>query len=359
MRNLNRYSCHIISSLMFFLFLACSNNIRQNNGVKMPAIFPPPPDTTRIQYLTRFSNSIDITGNRSSIMSYILGEEDSKPINKPYGLAIHKGKIYICDTMLPGLEIIDLQKNSFSYFNPSGLGQLKKPLNCALDDESRLYIADAQRKQIIVFDKAGKYLFAIGDGSSEKPTDVIVYQGKIWTTDLYGHQIKVYDKNTSELLFTFPQIQKGHPSYLFSPTNLDIFDGEIYVTDTGDACIKVFSDVGDFLRKIGGFGKHPGQFVRPKGVAVDRQGRLFVVDAAFENVQIFNKNSNILMHFGGKYDGPGYMWLPAGISIDYDHLTYFQDFVYPGFKLNYLIFVANQYGPDRVSVYGFVKPVIK
>lgn len=321
----------------------------------MPVIFPPPPDTTRIQFLTRFSNSTDITGKRSSIMRYILGEEESKPIHKPYGLAIHGGKIYICDTMLPGLEIIDLQKNTFDYFIPAGLGQLKKPLNCTLDGEGHLYVADVLRRQIVVFDNEGNHLFAIGDGNSGKPTDVIVYQGKIWVSDLASHQIKVYDKNNSELLFAFPKVQKSHPSYLFSPTNLDIQDGEIYITDTGDARVKVFNDKGEYIRTIGSFGKLPGQFVRPKGLALDRQGRLYVVDAAFENVQIFNKQSDILMFFGGKYKGPGYMWLPAGISVDYDHLKYFQEYVYPGFNLKYIVLVANQYGPDRVSVFGFVE----
>jgi len=83
------------------------------------------------------------------------------------------------------------------------------------------------------------------------------------------------------------------------------------------------------------------------------------VDAAFENVQIFDKEGKLLMFFGGTYQGPGYMWLPAKVIIDYDNLKYFQKYVYKDFKLKYLIFVTNQYGPDKVSVYGFIEPRVK
>ncbi|NOY61413.1 MAG: hypothetical protein GXO75_21070 [Calditrichaeota bacterium] len=48
------------------------------------------------------------------------------------------------------------------------------------------------------------------------------------------------------------------------------------------------------------------------------------------------------------------MKLPAQVFIDYDHLDYFRKYVDPSFKLKFLIFVTNQYGPEKVIVYGFV-----
>jgi hypothetical protein len=97
--------------------------------------------------------------------------------------------------------------------------------------------------------------------------------------------------------------------------------------------------------------------MRPKGVAVDNKSNLFVVDAAFENVQIFNKDGRILMFFGGPYKKRGDMFLPADVTISYTGLDYFSKYVDDSFILKYLIFVTNQYGPDKVSVYGFVEPV--
>jgi hypothetical protein len=47
----------------------------------------------------------------------------------------------------------------------------------------------------------------------------------------------------------------------------------------------------------------------------------------------------------------------ADVTISYTGLDYFSKYVDKSFNLKYLIFVTNQYGPDKISVYGFVEPV--
>jgi len=111
---------------------------------------------------------------------------------------------------------------------------------------------------------------------------------------------------------------------------------------------------GNHLRMIGEQGLNPGSFALPKGIAADREGRIYVVDAATQVVQLFDSEGRILMYFGNpNTSGPGSTDLPAGIAVDYDHLKFFQQYAAPGFKVEYLIFVTNQYGDQKVSVYGF------
>lgn len=349
-------SIFLVGFILLCVLWSCSDRLKAPQNEETLVVFPAPPDTTRIQFLTSISSSLDISGQRSSFLRYVLGQEQGKPIHKPYGLTIRKNKIYICDSMLPGLEIIDLKNNSFDYFTPTGLGQLKKPINCDLDTEQRIYIADAGRKQVLRFDSESLPPASIGDGLLIKPTDVKIAAEKIWICDLGAHQIKVFEAQTHRLAFAFPDTMQHKPSYLFSPTNIEILNDKIYVTDTGDARIKIFDLKGNYLSALGGFGKKPGHFVRPKGLAVNQEGMLYTVDAAFENVQIFDSNHRVLMFFGSKTKGPGQMWLPAGIALDYENVDYFQKYVYSGFNLQYLIFVTNQYGPARLNVYGFVKP---
>jgi hypothetical protein len=129
----------------------------------------------------------------------------------------------------------------------------------------------------------------------------------------------------------------------------------IYVSDIGDQKIKIFDLQGNYLSSIGSLGMQVGQFTRPKGVASDMYDNVYVVDAAFENVQIFDDKGTLLMSFGGPYNAPGDMWLPAKVITDASLLTYFQPFVGSSYPLSFLIFVTNQYGPDKVSVYGFIK----
>jgi DNA-binding beta-propeller fold protein YncE len=159
------------------------------------------------------------------------------------------------------------------------------------------------------------------------------------------------------MLYSFPEMEPGDPGYLYQPANLSAEGDFIYVSDMGDNKVKVFSADGRFIRSAGGYGSYAGQLMRPKGIAVDSVSNLYVVDAAFENVQIFNSLGNVLMFFGGPYKTHGDMWLPADVTISYTGLEYFNRFVDPRFSLEYLIFVTNQYGPDKLNVYGFLQPV--
>lgn len=300
----------------------------------------------------------DVTGSGKSFSSFIFGQDENIIINKPYGVAVSKGKIMVCDTYIHGLDIIDMEKNKFEQFVPGGKGELKVPLNCFVGKNGYLYIADVERKQIVVFDENRKYVNAFGEVENFKPVDVFVQDDKIWVTNLAGHQINVYSNDSSfTLLNSFPEVNKNDANSLFSPTNIFVTADKVYVTDFGDFKVKIYTLEGEFISSVGTYGEGIGQLARPKGIAVDRDANLFVVDAGFENTQIFNKDGNLLMFFGGNYKGPGDMWLPAKVILDYDNLKYFQKFVDPSFNLKYLIFVTNQFGPDKLSVYGAVEPL--
>lgn len=338
-----------------FLSFSCSGTGRIDFTKNPPMFFPSPPDTARIQFLNKISHSKDITGEKSSFAKYVVGEDKSLPINKPYGLTVHKNKLYICDTRLPGIEIIDLKNKTFEYFQPIGRGVLKKPVNCALDENGNLYVADVERKQVVIFNMDLHYRGEISGEEIVKPTDVSIKDDQIWICDVARHRISVFDRSELKYLRSFPEETEKSEAYLYSPTNFHISGNKVYVTDTGDAKVKIYSLNGQYLDQFGGFGRQISKFVRPKGISVDNEGLVYVADAAFENVQMFDNENNLLMFFGGKYERPGNMWLPAGVAIDYNNVDQFKKYVYPGFALKYLIFVANQYGPDRISIYGFVE----
>ena len=342
----------------FFIIVlgSCSGDISKTNFEKNLVIFPSPPDTARIQFLTSISDSRDVIGKQSSFSRFILGEEEPKQINKPYGIEIENGKIYVCDVSIRGLEIIDLQEQTFEYFIPKGKGALQMPVNCFVDEEGFLYVADIQRKQIVIFDNNLNYYESFGERENFKPSDVFVMDNKIWVSNNANNRVSIFSKETFKLIDYFPKSVEGDDDFLYSPTNLFVSRDEIYVSDFGDFRIKIYDHEGNFISSVGSFGNRLGQFVRPKGIAVDRNSNLYVVDAGFENVQIFDKNNKLLMFFGGNYTGPGNMWLPAKVIVDYDNLDYFKKYLDPSYHLKYLVLVTNQYGPDKINVYGAIEP---
>jgi len=354
---MNRINPIVLFGMLVLTGLAwsCNQETASSPSPDPLVIFPPPPDTARIQFLTHFSSSEDMKGEKSGFHRYLFGEEEPLGIVKPYGVSVHKQKVYICDTGLAGLVMLDLTQGTFAYFIPEGKGQLQLPVNCCVDDAGTIYVADANRKQIVVFDNEMKFIHAFGETENFKPTDVEYHQGKIYVANVREHSVCVYGGENYELIGRIPGIEAGEEGFIRQATNISISNNILYVSDFGDFNVKQFSLDGALLGIIGGYGSGPGRFTRPKGVAVDREENLYVVDAAFENVQIFNGRRELLMYFGGAYEGAGAMWLPAAVEISYENLSYFQPYVDESFELKYLIYVTNQYGPAKVNIYGFVE----
>jgi len=342
-----------LTCLAVLSITACSTV--QREILENPVFYPGPPEPPRIQYLTSISNSVDVMG-RLTMMQALTGQSGGKPIIKPYGISVSSGKIYVCDTILGGLEIIDLKKRSFNYFQPRGVASFRKPINCFKDKEDRLYVTDAERRQVVVFDNNNKYVGAFGDEDLKKPTDVFVTEDEIYVCDIKLQKIVVYAKKDFTRLRYLPDSSLEGDESIFSPTNIYVKDDRLYVSDFGDFKIKTYTTDGKFISALGSYGQALGQFVRPKGIAVDMYNNIYVADSGFENVQVFNEEGKLLLFFGGSYEGPGDMWLPAKVIIDYDNMEYFQQYVHQDVELKYLILVTNQYGPAKVNVYGFVEP---
>jgi sugar lactone lactonase YvrE len=313
--------------------------------------FPPPPDTARIQFLARFSGADDFKGG-TSFLDRVVGKKDEiePAIQKAWGVSIHRGRIYVCDQRLPGFGVFDLAEGAFRQIQPADMGTLQRPASCTVDpSDGRVYVTDVGRKEVVVFDSTLSYDTSFGAGNGIIPTDVSVDGDLVWVSDIGNGKVRAYRKDSFELVREFPERKLGEPAHIFAT------DGRVYVSEGLRFQVSVYDLEGELLQKFGEVGRGPGQFARPKGITVDRDGRIYVVDAAFQNVQLFNAEGQLLTFFGGPYKGPGFLAMPAKVVVDYDNLEYFQQYVDPRFTLKHLILVTNQFGPDKVTVYGFVE----
>jgi hypothetical protein len=344
----------MLSAILLVILFSCSTNA----GKKEEALFfPQPPDQPKIQFLKVIKGSYDISGKQNAFESFIVGEEQENIIGKPYGITTAKDRILLVDTKLQSLINIDIKNQKFDYITPNGKGSLKNPLNCYIDSDF-VYINDIASKDIVVLDSKNEFLTRFGKDILLKPSDVCVYENKIYVSDMENNKIFIFSKDKFQLIDSFPDGAQEAEEFLHSPTQIAIHNDKIYVVDFGEFQIKVFDINGKFLKTIGSYGQNLGQFVRPKGIAVDNDNNVFVVDAAFENVQMFNPEGKLLMFFGGPYLRPGYLVLPIRIAIDYENIEYFQEYSDGNYKIKYLIYVTNQFGPDKITVYGFLEPKI-
>lgn len=331
------------------LVTGCATPARKKEA---PVFFPPPPELPRLQYLTAFSGLKDVE-EQSSFDKFVVGEKQDVKLDKPYGVGIYDGKIYVCDTNAT-VVVFDLKHKTFGILKgANGQGKLAQPVNISIDRDGSKYVADPGRGQVVVFDRGDEYVRAYGVSGAWRPVDAVPYEDRLYVVDGANAQVKVFDKPSGELVKTIGD--RGEPDQRLSrPTNL-AFDGEgtLYVSDIGRFQVVKYDRDGHYKGAIGKPGDNLGHFARPKGVALDRDGHLLAVDATFNNVQIFSPDGRLLMFFGQGGQRPGDLLLPAKVAIDYDNLQYFRPWVDPEFEVKYLVLVTSQFGERLVNVFAY------
>jgi sugar lactone lactonase YvrE len=272
---------------------------------------------------------------------------------------------------------------SAAFFEPeTSFGSFGDPQGVATDDAGRVYVADAARGRIEVFDSArenNRFLRTIGEGELRSPVGVTVdVRGRIYVADAATNQVTQYDSLLDDAkkrrFFGFPGSGLGN---LGNPRSLDTdglaqvyvserdngriqyfkvqsgelvpvaafgvgegigaveglvrdTDGRLYISDDSatEGEVRALSDRGAVLRTIAGAGSAEGQVSGPRGLADDRLKRLFVVDSGNNRVQAFNsfeRGSGLLGAFGSLGTGGANFDRPSGAAVAPGALLYVAD----------------------------------
>ena len=102
-------------------------------------------------------------------------------------------------------------------------------------------------------------------------------------------------------------------------------EGYVYIADTYNHRIQKFDKYLKFIKKWGEKGKENGQFNKPCGIAVDNEGNLYVADTHNHRIQKFDKDGNFIMSFGKKGNGQGEFDTPYKLDIDNEGNIYVAD----------------------------------
>lgn len=326
---------------------------KATTGNRQYAFWPLPPDEPRIQFIRSFRTSEDLREvKRGGLAELVFGEEDRSTavVQKPYGVEMKSGKIYICDIRRPALTVFDLNKNQLRLIGTTGVNRVTHPVDVAVADDGMLYVADNERDAILVFDANERYAQAFG-GDGMKPVAVAVHGDRLYACDIKGQNVHVFDRRTGERIGTIGSVGDGDGQFRV-PLGVDVDkSGYVYVSDMMRCRVQKFTPDGEYVDGYGELGDYAGSFARPKQLAVDSDGIVYVVDAAFQNVQMFNEDHALLMAFGAAGDFPGAMNLPVGVAVSDDELGLVAQSVHPGFEAYRYVVVTNQFGVNKVNLY--------
>lgn len=318
------------------------------------AFWPLFPADPRVQFVRSFSGSEDLSPRKTSgLEAVVFGKEVEQEamINKPYGLTMKNGVIYVADMRAGSLVVLDLKKKQTRLVGVGGGGRLDHPVAVAVADDGMIYVAESDRGAIVVFDAKERYSSSIGF-QKFKPVSLAVFEDRLYACDMAGQAIQVFDRKTGKHLGAIGSVGDEDGQFRVPIGVATDRDGNIFVVDLMRGRLQKFAPDGTFLAAAGAIGDTPGTFARPKHIAVDADGIVYVVDAAFQNVQMFDDQLRLLMAFGAAGSFPGAMNLPAGVCVVEGGVEFFSDEFHPGFAPRRLIAVTNQFGPAKVSVYA-------
>lgn len=343
--------CKLLILLIALFVTACST---LQSGVKERFVWPPPPDTARIEWLKTYSSQLDI--EKTSIQEFwaaIAGDDPPNRLLKPIEVKSvpEWNKFFVSDVSRGAVLVFDLNKHELRAMEiPEEAPPLRLPLSIAVDRDGLIYVLERRSASILVFSSSEKYLKTISlkSISVSSPNAMIIDRKNalIYISDAASRKIVVTDLQGILLRSV------GGPGEDDGQFNLPVSmalnsKGHLIVGDTFGAKVQVFDATGRYMTKFGRRGDSAGDFQLIKSLAVDSSDNIYVVDGRSHNIRVFNEQGELLLILGGFYASaetgklaPGGFSVPIGIDIDSKDRIYVVD------QMNARVQVFQYYSED-------------
>lgn len=229
-------------------------------------------------------------------------------------------------------------------FETEDIMLLKRPQHGAVGDSGRVYVVDAGRNAVIVFDpngpeeekkkeekdkkdEKGKAKEVSGQMLSwEFATPTTRFAGPVAVTSIGNGEIAVSDARLgiiARLNAAGEPVGSFGLGLLKRPTGL-AFDSErgwLFVADTVAHDIKVFDRGGKLVNTFGSAGEALSQFNAPTHLAF-WHGKLYVTDTLNSRIQVFDAEGHNLGDLGERGIHVGNLTRPKGVALDPAGIVY-------------------------------------
>lgn len=302
-------------------------------------LYPAPPEVPRYMYAGQLIGEVnfrapgaEVRGKAEQLWRLVLGLDAADAtrvvLQRPVaGAADGAGRIYVSDASRQAVFVFDEKAGELLVWDRAqGLTGFASPVGVAPGPDGQLYVADAELGMVVRLDRNGNPVGAIGKGVLKRPAGLArdPEQKLLYVADTYAHDIKVFD-DEGRLVQLIGRRGEGNGEFNY-PTHIAFARGELYVTDTLNSRVQVFGGGGEVLdRKFGARGLYVGNLVRPKGVAVDNEGHVYVVESYYDHLLVYDRQGQYLLPIGGTGQDTGRFFLPAGVWVDSRNRVYVAD----------------------------------
>lgn len=215
---------------------------------------------------------------------------------RPTGLSIAKnGRVLVPDTHYYRVLVYEpdgtpVESATLGGVAGMGPGEFGWVTDVVEDSAGNVYVSEyGENDRIQKFSPDGEFLLQWGGpgeelGQFRRPQCMAVDdQDRIWVADACNHRIQVFDTE-GKLIKHWGQ-EGSKPGELYFPYSLALHDGHVYVCEYGNSRIQKFTPDGVSVALWGDHGRAPGQLHNPWAIAFDSQGRLNILDSNNHRVQ--------------------------------------------------------------------------
>jgi hypothetical protein len=307
----------IIIILVFILTVSIFGEIAK-------PVWPSHPDPTRVEWIGEIN--IDALNPHSGLLGrlkkIIAGRSSAEKLSLPFDILVNEKSIFLTCQTIPVLVEVNKSDNSFRLYNCDEV-PFEYPIALTSGEGKDIYITDSKSATVYRFD--GKKVTPFISNGLNRPTGICanIKEKKLYIVDTGDHSVKIYSFD-GQMLGEIGEHGDAAAGFNF-PTFISSYkQNRFIVIDAMNYQIKQFDNDGKLYSAFGEEGDGPGTFSRPKGLAVDRDNHIWVVDNLFDNVQLFDEDGRILLVIGSSGQQPGQFWSPAGIDI-YNDTVYIAD----------------------------------
>jgi sugar lactone lactonase YvrE len=330
-------------------------------------VWPNPPTIARIRYLAFYAAQPlkDLDAPKTAKQGWMDRLAGTVPqsdgggkvlfqLAQPYGMAVDsKGRLYVADSKVGAIFIFNTETRDVEMIKNKVDAHFDRIIGLAMDDNDRLFVSDPGLRHVLVFNAQHKAEDVITDSMVEPSGLAIDVQNRqLYVSDIKTDQVLVYDADTFKLKRKMGTGGKEHalttPGDFAKPTGVAVDkEGNLYVADTLNDRIEVFDADGGFIRTWGKNGDGPGYFARPKGVTVDSDGHIWVADGMQDRVQVFTPEGQLLISMGGHGLLPGQYQGLVSIASDNKRNRIYTSEIYPGRVQEYRYITDTEYDQLR------------
>jgi sugar lactone lactonase YvrE len=258
-------------------------------------------------------------------------------IQRPIGVLVSGDEVFVVDAVRNSIDVFDLDGE---YIRSFGNNETVVPLYIAqnpLDDN--IYVSDRRARTIHIFTPEGEYVGEFDPNLPEDQLPTFETQGYQWAPlalafgedgtfyvidILKGHRLLVFSPEGEFLKSTgtagTATLAEEFPELFLFPNGMIVHNDMVYVTDSNNRRVKVYDAEGEFDRIIVTEGLPRGiDFLAPFPTdEEDTPDRFVVVDTLAHDGTIWSDDGVKILSFGERGLLEAQFSYPNGISIDTD-----------------------------------------